>query len=283
MSQLLKVQLEDEDGNVYYLHTSGDSVFLDDGRTVQAAIEQTVRQSSISNVQVNDSSKVPSAALAYAMQQQITENEEAITGLNSDAIKQFNYTATVFDFDDPSYEAGMYRLGSATYLQNSPSEYMNYGNVLVVRNNGIDTLAMLAFTFNQRGIFFKSSNESSWADGEWDSFATKGDLYKSVSINSSTNGDLYKSVSINSSTNILTLLPGFYKFEGDTGTMLASNGFPFDNISYDNVSIFIWGDYTDENNGYKVIDLFYQGRRFVRRQSWNTWGEWKEYTLTTLT
>lgn len=84
MSQLLKVQLEDEDGNVYYLHTSGDSVFLDDGRTVQAAIEQTVRQSSISNVQINDSSKVPSAALAYAMQQQITENEEAITGLNND-------------------------------------------------------------------------------------------------------------------------------------------------------------------------------------------------------
>lgn len=86
MSQLLKVQLEDEDGNIYCLHTSGDSVFLDDGRTVQAAIEQTVRQSAISNVQVNDTSKVPSAALAYAMQQQITENEEAITGLNSELI-----------------------------------------------------------------------------------------------------------------------------------------------------------------------------------------------------
>ena len=235
-----------------------------------------LKTSAISTTQVNSTTNVPSSSLVYSMNQSINK-------LNSDAIKQFNYTATVFDFDDPSYEAGMYRLGSATYLQNSPSEYMNYGNVLVVRNNGIDTLAMLAFTFNQRGIFFKSSNESSWADGEWDSFATKGDLYKSVSINSSTNGDLYKSVSINSSTNILTLLPGFYKFEGDTGTMLASNGFPFDNISYDNVSIFIWGDYTDENNGYKVIDLFYQGRRFVRRQSWNTWGEWKEYTLTTLT
>ena len=84
MPQLLKVQLEDEDGNIYYLHTSGDSVFLDDGRTVQAAIEQTVRQSAISNVQVNDSSKVPSAALAYAMQQQITWNEDAIRVLNSD-------------------------------------------------------------------------------------------------------------------------------------------------------------------------------------------------------
>lgn len=99
-----------------------------------------------------------------------------ITVRNSDAIKQFNYTATVFDFNDPSYEAGMYRLGSATYLQNSPSDYMIYGNVLVIRNNSIDTLTMLAFTFNQRGIFFKSSNESSWADGEWGSLATKDDL-----------------------------------------------------------------------------------------------------------
>lgn len=168
MSQLLKVQLEDEDGNIYYLHTSGDSVFLDDGRTVQAAIEQTVRQSAISNVQVNDTSKVPSAALAYAMQQQITENEEAITGLNNDAIKQFNYTATVFDFDDPSYEAGMYRLGSAKYFQNSPSDHMDYGNVLVIRNNPADTLTMLAFPFSDDGkIYYRQGNTERWATAPW--------------------------------------------------------------------------------------------------------------------
>lgn len=48
-----------------------------------AVMTKLVEKANISNVQVNDSSKVPSAALAYAMQQQITENEEAITGLNS--------------------------------------------------------------------------------------------------------------------------------------------------------------------------------------------------------
>ena len=143
-----------------------------------------------------------------------------------------------------------------------------YWNVEVsLFDNNVNYVYQKACKANSNIYYSRYYDDQGWSD--WDSFAT--------------NTDLYKSVSINSSTNILTLLPGFYKFEGDTGTMLASNGFPFDNISYDNVSIFIWGDYTDENNGYKVIDLFYQGRRFVRRQSWNTWGEWKEYTLTTLT
>lgn len=141
-----------------------------------AVMTKLVEKANISNVQVNDSSKVPSAALAYAMQQQITENEDAISVLNSDAIKQFNYTSTVFDFNDPSYEAGMYRLGSATHFQNSPSEHMNYGNVLVIRNNSADTLTMLAFTFNQQRIYFKSSNEELWADKEWNILATKDDL-----------------------------------------------------------------------------------------------------------
>ena len=54
-----------------------------------AVMTKLVEKANISNVQVNDSSKVPSAALAYAMQQQITENEEAITGLNSDTLKFF--------------------------------------------------------------------------------------------------------------------------------------------------------------------------------------------------
>lgn len=63
-----------------------------------AVMTKLVEKANISNVQVNDSSKVPSAALAYAMQQQITENEDAITGLNNnlgynysyDGVKTFN-------------------------------------------------------------------------------------------------------------------------------------------------------------------------------------------------
>ena len=49
-----------------------------------AVMTKLVEKANISNVQVNDQNKVPTSALAYAMQQQITENEEAITGINSD-------------------------------------------------------------------------------------------------------------------------------------------------------------------------------------------------------
>ena len=51
---------------------------------IDALIDQKIAKAMMSNVQVNDQNKVPTSALAYAMQQQITENEEAITGLNSD-------------------------------------------------------------------------------------------------------------------------------------------------------------------------------------------------------
>ena len=248
MSQLLKVQLEDEDGNIYYLHTSGDSVFLDDGRTVQAAIEHTVRQSAISNVQVNDTSKVPSAALAYAMQQQITENEDAISVLNSEldnmafngtdltldelldhysvynlpyifginytsdaspdknnticiairnSIFAFSYSGKIFlanygsngwreinymqsstindfDFNNPTYDSGSYRLGSNDQILNSPSDSLEYGNVLIIKQNdykGADTLAMLAFPFNEQGTYYyKSGNYKNWQSGKWFKF-----------------------------------------------------------------------------------------------------------------
>lgn len=51
---------------------------------IDALIDQKIAKAMMSNVQVNDQNKVPTSALAYAMQQQITENEEAITGLNSE-------------------------------------------------------------------------------------------------------------------------------------------------------------------------------------------------------
>ena len=55
---------------------------------IDALIDQKIAKAMMSNVQVNDQNKVPTSALAYAMQQQITENEEAITGLNSEALKK---------------------------------------------------------------------------------------------------------------------------------------------------------------------------------------------------
>lgn len=130
MSQKLKVELQDENGNIYYLHTAADVVFLDDGTTVEAALEKKVTASggdisntklatlaassasfpvpaagdapktlwgkvkkwqqdclakfanyvltsAITNQYLNDTSKIPTAALMYLLKQEVN-------GLNSD-------------------------------------------------------------------------------------------------------------------------------------------------------------------------------------------------------
>ena len=132
MSQKLKVELQDENGNIYYLHTAADVVFLDDGTTVEAALEKKVTASggdisntklatlaasstsfpvpaagdapktlwgkvkkwqqdclakfanyvltsAITNQYLNDTSKIPTAALMYLLKQEVN-------GLNSDLV-----------------------------------------------------------------------------------------------------------------------------------------------------------------------------------------------------
>lgn len=53
-------------------------------------IDKKIAKALMSNVQVNDANKVPTSALAYAMQQAITNNANAITQLNSDRLKNIN-------------------------------------------------------------------------------------------------------------------------------------------------------------------------------------------------
>lgn len=130
MSQKLKVELQDENGNIYYLHTAADVVYLDDGTTVETALEKKVTASggdisntklstltassasfpvpatgdapktlwgkvkkwqqdclakfanyvltsAITNQYLNDTSKIPTAALMYLLKQEVN-------GLNSD-------------------------------------------------------------------------------------------------------------------------------------------------------------------------------------------------------
>lgn len=74
MSQLLKVQVQDEEGNIYYIHTSADVVFCEDGATVETKLGQKIDKSSIvQNATTASSEKIPSAAVAKILQEQITE------------------------------------------------------------------------------------------------------------------------------------------------------------------------------------------------------------------
>lgn len=57
-------------------------------------IDEKVAKALMSNVQVNDATKVPTSALAYNMQNAITKNAEDITKLNSDLMST-NWTVCI--------------------------------------------------------------------------------------------------------------------------------------------------------------------------------------------
>lgn len=167
MSQKLKVELQDENGNIYYLHTAADVVFLDDGTTVEAALEKKVNASggdisntklatlaaesasfpvpaagdapktlwgkakkwqqdclakfanyvltsAITNQYLNDTSKIPTAALMYLLKQEVN-------GLNSDLINgsglglnEGMYSIYAPNTADDMVYPGLYRLNGIT-------------------------------------------------------------------------------------------------------------------------------------------------------------------------
>ena len=74
MAEKLLVQLEDSDGNIYYLHTSADVVFCEDGTSVQTKLAQKIEKADIiQNATTASTTKVVSASVAKNLQDQINE------------------------------------------------------------------------------------------------------------------------------------------------------------------------------------------------------------------
>lgn len=85
-------------------------------------------------------------------------------------MKTLGYNLQAFDFNDPTYPAGSYRIGENDNVLNPPNGTdVYYSNVLVVRHNGSDTLAMLAFPYkdNTGKIYYRQGNEETWPTAPW--------------------------------------------------------------------------------------------------------------------
>ena len=99
--------------------------------------------------------------------------KQEVNGLNSDStyfMKSNYYNFTIFDFDDPTYPAGSYRIGENDNVLNPPNGGdVYYSNVLVVRHNDSDTLAMLAFPYqdNTGKIYYRQANTAEWPTAKW--------------------------------------------------------------------------------------------------------------------
>ena len=142
-----------------------------------AVMTKLVEKANISNVQVNDQNKVPTSALAYAMQQQITENEEAITGLNSDLINgsglgltEGMYSIYAPNTADDMVYPGLYRLNGIT-VGNRP-DYYGYAIVMSSLDHTIIKQLIYHNASNQALLRYRYNNQ--WVDAG--AFALRGDL-----------------------------------------------------------------------------------------------------------
>ena len=198
MSQKLKVELQDENGNIYYLHTAADVVFLDDGTTVEAALEKKVTASggdisntklatlaassasfpvpaagdtpktlwgkvkkwqqdclakfahyvltsAITNQYLNDTSKIPTAALMYLLKQEVnglnSELEQKLFGNLFPWFPNGESLDNMIQISSSGYfpNAGIYIYG--TKEGNCPAEGLplnvnQYGTLVIFAGNG---------------------------------------------------------------------------------------------------------------------------------------------------
>lgn len=98
-------------------------------------IDEKIKKAMMSNVQINDQNKVPTSALAFAMNQAITQNKNAITQLNSDLGKDYWSTVGKVEVISPNswhksnisitLPPGTYILGYKAHGNISANAYIN--------------------------------------------------------------------------------------------------------------------------------------------------------------
>ena len=163
---------------------------------------------------------------------------------------------------------------------NSNNEVDIYGDLSVdgrinLGANGVKTLDSAGFTTDRYGNLHHqratASDELQFYDYSgnvkarylWES----GNLKLNGSIEAS-GGYVAKEIT---NENILTLKPGLYYKEGSTGW--TENGWP---IATWHATLKVSGTAYDDNNGYRVLEVFTTDNKVYRKtQSWSSWSNWE--------
>ena len=156
MAEKLKVQVQDENGNVFHIHTSADIVFCEDGASVEAKLGQKIDVSNIvQNAATAATDKVPSAAVAKNLQDQINQqNTKIIDGTYINAwsyMGKFHYDnkSCIFSFD---YTAGTeVKIGTAIITDIPRPLYVTIIPCTIIKADTV-TFKTSALTVNEGGI-----------------------------------------------------------------------------------------------------------------------------------
>lgn len=131
MSEILKVKVQDENGNVFYIHTSADVVFCADGTSVQDRLGQKLDKSVIiQNATTAATDKVPSAAVAKDLQDQINQQNTKISDGGEGYVRLPDGTMIQHGFFAGSLVTNSNK--NATRMVTFPYEFSKTGFVTVV-------------------------------------------------------------------------------------------------------------------------------------------------------
>lgn len=176
---LLKKKLDDMDGLIAD-HADAIANKLMTNDAFNTAIADYVTKAMMSSTQVNDANHVPTSSLAYAMQQAITANANAITQLNSDldssglmSADRINLKAATVNSLYATDRVGVFYV-TGSKVDGIPSGFSNYGLLLNLRSpystHPTDANSVRAQIYidvnNKRAT--RTSNNGKWTD--WSSF-----------------------------------------------------------------------------------------------------------------
>ena len=136
-------------------------------------IDEKIAKALMSNVQVNDQGKIPTSALAYAMQQSITKNGQDIAKLNSD----LGYYITSEDDFSHTLIGG----AAQNITLNSKITLEQYTRILFLNYPGSNDGALLAIAPGNK-IITAFRNNGVWEEKSSHFLATKSDLVKKATV-----------------------------------------------------------------------------------------------------
>lgn len=138
---LLKKKLDDMDGLIAD-HADAIANKLMTNDAFNTAIADYVTKAMMSSTQVNDANYVPTSSLAYAMQQAITANANAITQLNSDL--KSNILSEDIILTSQSFKTGVTTYDVSGKMVPIPDGYIRIASIPYASKNFL--LTQLAFT-----------------------------------------------------------------------------------------------------------------------------------------
>ena len=201
-------------------------------------------------------------------------NDGSDSGLDADLLDGLDSDRFLRTFNDSSSDISTFQTPGVVRISvdnpGKPSNYYNYGNVLVVRGNGSDTLAQLVFSYSQNGLMaVRSGTTTNIGDKPWRTLACKDDNVASATKletartiwgqsfdgTGNVNGDLYLSsntATTNSNSDVLRF-NGYIDKTYITGPSLRS----INVASYGRARLAVFqhnsGDYTGEYEALSIL------------------------------